>query len=64
MVLDPFGGSGTVGRVAYEMDRRFLLIDREPTYYELMKTSLSEIIEPNVRVDYCTEHDFIDEEDE
>lgn len=64
LVLDPFGGSGTVGRVAYEMERRFLLIDREPTYYELMKTSLSKIVEPNVRVDYCTEHDFIDEEEE
>ena len=37
MVLDPFAGSGTVGRVAIEMDRRFLLIDREPSYFELMK---------------------------
>ncbi|MBR1691250.1 MAG: site-specific DNA-methyltransferase [Lachnospiraceae bacterium] len=64
MVLDPFGGSGTVGRIAYEMERRFMLIDREPTYYNLMKEVLSELIDGNVRVDYCTENDFIDEESE
>jgi len=55
MVLDPFGGSGTVGRVAYEMDRRFLLIDREPSYFELMKNTLSQLVDDNIRVDYSIE---------
>lgn len=61
MVLDPFGGSGTVGRVAYEMERRFLLIDREPSYYELMKKTISDLVGKDVRVDYSIEND-LDEE--
>lgn len=61
MVLDPFGGSGTVGRIAYEMDRRFLLIDKEPFYYELMKNSISSLVGHDVRVDYSIETD-LDEE--
>lgn len=61
MVLDPFGGSGTVGRVAYEMKRRFLLIDREPSYYELMKKTISDLVDKDVRVDYSIEND-LDEE--
>ncbi len=61
MVLDPFGGSGTVGRVAYEMGRRFLLIDKEPSYYELMKKSISALVKPDIRVDYSIENS-LDEE--
>jgi len=61
MVLDPFGGSGTVGRVAYEMGRRFLLIDREPSYYELMKKTISNLVSDNVRVDYNIENNFEEE---
>ncbi len=61
MVLDPFGGSGTVGRVAYEMGRRFLLIDKEPTYYNLMKSSLEKIVNNTTRVDYCVSNN-LDEE--
>lgn len=63
MVLDPFGGSGTVGKVAYEMDRRFLLIDKEPDYYQLMKDSISKIISSKVRVDYCVFNDVEEEYD-
>lgn len=40
LVLDPFAGSGTVGRVAHEMGRRLLLIDNEPKYFNLMKREL------------------------
>lgn len=61
MVLDPFGGSGTVGRVAYEMGRRFLLIDKEPSYYELMKESISSLVAPDVRVDYSIENNLEEE---
>lgn len=61
MVLDPFGGSGTVGRIAYELNRRFMLIDREPAYFDLMKKSLSDIVSNDIRIDYCTENDFNDE---
>lgn len=61
MILDPFGGSGTVGRVAYEMGRRFLLIDKEPSYYELMKKSIMALVPDTVRVDYSIENN-LDEE--
>lgn len=62
MVLDPFAGSGTAGRVAYEMERRFLLIDKEPSYFDLMKNTLSGLVSKDIRVDYCIESD-LDEED-
>ena len=61
MVLDPFGGSGTVGRIAYEMGRRFLLIDREPSYYEYMKKSISALTKQDVRVDYLIANNFDEE---
>jgi DNA modification methylase len=34
-VLDPFAGSGTVGRVALELGRRAVLIELNPAYIEL-----------------------------
>ncbi|MCC8073268.1 MAG: site-specific DNA-methyltransferase [Clostridiales bacterium] len=59
MVLDPFGGSGTVGRVAYQMGRRFLLIDKEPKYFELMKNTISNLVDgKNIRVDYLVDDEF------
>lgn len=52
LVLDPFAGSGTVGRVAYQMGRRFVLVDQEPKYFKLMKSELSRLIPATTRVDY------------
>ncbi|GFP18550.1 hypothetical protein HKBW3S03_00055 [Candidatus Hakubella thermalkaliphila] len=53
LVLDPFAGSGTVGRVAIDMNRRFLLIDNNPKYFHPMKEELSKLaITRNIRVDY------------
>jgi len=40
LVLDPFAGSGTVGRVALKMGRRFFLIDNEPKYFHLMRNEI------------------------
>ena len=37
VVLDPFGGSGTVGRVARRLGRRFILIDIKPEYCEMAR---------------------------
>lgn len=59
LVLDPFGGSGTVAKVAYEMDRRFLLIDKERSYFELMRKNLQKIIPAAVRVDYDIHEEFL-----
>jgi len=37
LVLDPFGGSGTVGAVAFKMGRRFLCLELKEEYLELAK---------------------------
>ena len=52
LVLDPFAGSGTVGRMALKMGRRFLLIDKEYEYFELMRDTISQIAPPDIRIDY------------
>lgn len=36
LVLDPFAGTGTTGRVASRLDRRFMMIEKSPRYFELM----------------------------
>ena len=33
MVLDPFAGTGTTGRVAGLLDRRFMMIEKSPVYF-------------------------------
>lgn len=40
-VLDPFGGSGTVGKVALELGRRAVLIELNPKYVEMIKERCS-----------------------
>ena len=42
-VLDPFAGTGTVGRVATAMGRRFLLIEKRIDYFETMRQELSQM---------------------
>lgn len=38
LVFDPFGGSGTLGRTAKSMNRLFFLTEKEPKYFEYMKS--------------------------
>lgn len=38
LVFDPFGGSGTLGRTAKSLGRKFFLTEKEPKYFEYMKT--------------------------
>lgn len=52
LVLDPFAGIGTVGNVAFRLDRRFLLIDNELKYFKYMQDTLGNLIPINVRVDF------------
>jgi DNA modification methylase len=33
VVLDPYAGTGTTGRVGHALDRQAWLIEREPTYW-------------------------------
>lgn len=45
IVLDPFMGSGTTGKMATKNDRRFIGIEREPSYFEIAKKRM-EMHEP------------------
>lgn len=38
LVFDPFAGSGTLGRTAKSLGRKFFLTEREVKYFEYMKT--------------------------
>ena len=58
LVLDPFAGIGTVGSVAFRLDRRFLLIDNEPKYFKYMKDTLRNLIPINIRVDFDIHEKF------
>lgn len=42
VVLDPFAGVGTVGQAAVKLGRRFVLIEKEPRYVDLIRQSLLE----------------------
>lgn len=37
VVLDPFAGIGTVGKAASQLDRRFVLIEREKKYIDIIR---------------------------
>jgi len=43
VVLDPFGGSGTVAQVANRLNRRAVLIDLNPGYIEQQMKRASDI---------------------
>ena len=40
LVFDPFAGSGTLGRTAKMLGRKFFLTEKEPQYFEYMKSLL------------------------
>jgi site-specific DNA-methyltransferase (adenine-specific) len=48
LVLDFFAGSGTTGAAAYELGRRFLLVDSNPDAVQVMKKRLGHV--PELRV--------------
>ncbi|MCY3693128.1 MAG: site-specific DNA-methyltransferase [Chloroflexota bacterium] len=41
-VLDPFAGTGTVGRVAATMGRRFVVVEKRADYFETMRRELGQ----------------------
>jgi DNA modification methylase len=53
VVLDPFAGSGTVGRVAYKLKRRFVLSELDPTYIEVIKSNLIKCMRDDVKDISC-----------
>lgn len=48
-VLDPFGGSGTTGITAIELNRQAILIELNPTYAQISKNQAN-IIQPNLQM--------------
>jgi DNA modification methylase len=54
MVLDPFAGSGTTGKVALDMNRRMMMIEKDKQYFNYMKQEFSERflkINDKIRID-------------
>jgi len=49
VVLDPFAGIGTVGRVAASLDRRFVLIENDPRYIDVITNSISSWLGKSVK---------------
>jgi len=43
MVLDCFAGSGTTGKACKDLDRDFILIEKDETYFNLMNKRLNQI---------------------
>ena len=50
IVLDPFGGSGTTGQVANALGRRYVLIEVNPNYVELIKQRVNTPLRKNTNV--------------
>lgn len=44
-ILDPFAGSGTTGVAALQMGKRFIGIEREPKYFEIMCERLRRVVD-------------------
>jgi DNA modification methylase len=40
IVLDPFAGSGTVGKVAERLKRNYILIEKEPEYIDIINQQI------------------------
>ena len=48
VVLDPFAGTGTTGKAAIKLKRRFALLEQDPAYMELIKKDFGELHELNI----------------
>jgi len=43
LVLDPFGGSGTVGKVAEKLGRKWICIELNPEYKQIADLRTSQV---------------------
>jgi len=44
LVFDPFAGSGTLGKACIDMNRNFLLVEKEVKYFETIKSELTKFV--------------------
>ncbi len=62
LIFDPFGGSGTLGRTASNLNRNFLLAEKEVKYFEYMKKTWyekSSFFKNSNEVEFLKIKDFI-----
>jgi site-specific DNA-methyltransferase (adenine-specific) len=48
--LDPFAGSGTLGAVCAQLERRFVLVDSQPEAVAIARERLARFCRPEARV--------------
>ena len=59
VVFDPFAGSGTLGRTAKALGRKFFLTEKEPKYFEYMKSMVDKkLITDNNLTKFLTLEEF------
>ena len=49
-VLDPFGGSGTTGEVAQELNRKAILIELNPEYSKICRERIRYAVQESLRL--------------
>ena len=59
-ILDPFAGIGTVGKAAARLERRFVLIDNEPKYIDVIREEVVRWLGPSAENTLCLNCDPID----
>lgn len=65
LVFDPFAGSGTLGKSAIKLNRKFFLTEIEKKYYDTMKDEFSKIVyskyksTENMEISFLKMDDFI-----
>lgn len=58
LVFDPFGGSGTVGQVAKELERFFFITEQKTEYFEYIKSKIKSQLFNDVKSKFLTLKEF------
>jgi DNA modification methylase len=58
LVFDPFGGSGTMGKTAKDLDRYFFLTEKDDTYFLYMRNKFSLELDDNFPPTFLELDDF------
>ncbi len=59
LIFDPFGGSGTLGRTAKSLNRKFFMTEKNPLYFDYMKSFPREDIPSQKTTEFLTLEQFI-----
>ena len=61
LVFDPFGGSGTVGRVSKSLDRHFLLTEQNEAYFQYMQSKSRPELMEQVKTRFLNFNEFLNQ---